>query len=207
MKVYPRIILDLGFELHFGQELAEVERLSGGTAVDHDTRITRPGIDKIMQLPNLSLSFDVDRLKGIKFQGGYGFEHDPAPFAGPWKNFPALGARRFHRGMTREACIAYLGAWESRSHALGAKGSSAEDLLEGQYRIAFYQDEYCDMISVNFGPTRKTSGGGRWGDGWTISFSIDSGRDQTGRPGLLKNVSAFCDEFNTVARTPKILRN
>jgi len=199
-------ILDDGKTIAFGQRVEEVERLFGCQATDIPIRIARKGIDKSLKAGNVSLEFDSGMLNRIQFEREYEFKHSPTPYPESWKNFVAVGPARILGRTSREDFLAYLKAWEERAKTLGAKPVEAgEDLGSEQYSVGIIQDDLIgspmDMIVVNMGPSRRAGGGGLWCDGWCLFFATESDRQQTGvEVGRLQSLSAFRDEFNTVAR-------
>ncbi len=199
-------LLDDGRTIAFGQSLEEVERLFGCQASDIPVKIARKGIDKILKVENLSLEFDSGKLKQMSFEGGYEFKNPPTPYPEAWKNFPDIGTTRISGRMLREDLLAYLKAWEERAKAMGAKPIEAgEDLGSDQYSVGIIQDDLMgfsiDTVVVNMGPSRRAGGGGLWCDGWVLFFATKSDPQDSGvEVGRLRSVSAFRDEFNTVAR-------
>lgn len=201
-------ILDDGKAIAFGQSLDEVEQMFAVKAIDIPIRIARKGIDKSLNTGNLSLEFDSGKLKRIQFEGEYDFKNPPTPYPETWKNFPVIGATRILGKMDREEFLTYLKAWEERAKTLGAERTEAgDDLAQNQYAVAIMQDNfmdfYTDMIVVNMGPSRRAGGGGLWCDGWIMSFATESTHQKNSvEVGRLQHISAFRDEFNTVARKP-----
>ena len=199
-------ILDDGKTIAFGQSLEEIEQLFGCKAEGIPIRIARKGIDKSLKTDNLSMEFDSGKLKGIKFEGEYEFNNPPQPYPEAWKNFVVLGPRRISARMAREDFLAYLKAWEERAKTFGAEPvEPGEDLGSEQYSVGIVQENtvgFClDMVAVNMGPSRRAGGGGLWADGWCLFFARESDHKQTGvEVGRLLSLSAFRDEFNTVAR-------
>lgn len=199
-------ILDDGKTVSFGQSLEEVEQLFGCKADDIPLRIARKGIDKRLKTENLSLEFDAGRLKRISFKGGYEFKNPPEPYPEPWKNFAAIGPTTISGKMPREDFLTYLKTWEERAKTFGAEPvEPGGDLGSEQYSVAIMQEDLIgystDMIVVNMGPSRRAGGGGLWCDGWVLFFATESDSQQAGvEVGRLQSLSAFRDEFNTVAR-------
>jgi len=198
--------LDDGKIIAFGQSLEEIEGMFGSTAIDIPLRIARKGIDKILKTESLSLEFDSGRLKRISFEGDYEFKNPPEPYPEPWKNFAAIGPTTIPGKKAREEFLTYLKAWEERAKTFGAEPvEPGEDLSSEQYSVAIMQEDLIgystDMIVVNMGPSRRAGGGGLWCDGWLLFFATESDSQQTGvEVGRLQSLSAFRDEFNTVAR-------
>jgi hypothetical protein len=105
--------------------------------------------------------------------------------------------------MARKDFLSYLTAWEQRAQNLGAEKLELGDLTSVQFAVSIDQDEFVDMIHVSMGPPRRAGGGGIWCDGWTLFFTMESDRRDVGETiGILQTLSAFRDEFNTVARRP-----
>ncbi len=199
-------LLDDGKSIAFGQRIEEVEQLFGCQASDNPLKIARTGIDKIIKTGNVSLEFDSGKLKRMSFEGGYEFKNALTPYPEPWKNFPVIGAKRISGKMPREDFLAYLKAWEERAKTSGAAPVEAgEDLGPEQYSVGIIQENLMgfstDMAVVNMGPSRRAGGGGLWCDAWVLSFATESDHQQSGVGiGRLQLLSAFRDEFNTVAR-------
>ena len=195
-------LLDDGKSIAFGQSQEEIEQMFGCKAIDILIRIARKGIDKSLKTGNLSLEFDSGKLKRIRFEGEYEFKHPPEPYPEPWKNFPAIGAARMSGKMFREDFLSYLKRWEERAKTLGAGCvEPGEDLTSQQYAVGIVQDTFADIIAVNMGPSRRAGGGGLWCDGWVLYFATESDHQRTGAEvGRLQSLSAFRDEFNTLAR-------
>ncbi len=194
-------ILDDGKAIAFGQRLKDVERLFGFQAADNPSPVARKGIDKILRTKNLSLEFDSGKLHSIVFEQGYEFKNPPTPYPEPWKNFVVIGSTAISCGMARDKFLEYLGAWAERAKGLGAEKAEPGDLTVVQFNVSITQDEFVDMVHISMGPSRRAGGGGIWSDGWTLFFSMKSNPRHEGHPvGTLQSLSAFRDEFNTVAR-------
>jgi hypothetical protein len=189
----------------FGQSLHEIEKLYPCKAIQMNLRYGRKGLDMVIELKDVSLEFDNARLRQIKFTHPYEFVNSPAPYAEEWKNFDSIGEKRIFGGMSRVEVLSYLTAWEERAKKLGAQSGTLDDLTDNQFVISFEANAFRDMIHISMGPSRRTGGGrGRWSDGWTLFFTLDSDRTTPGEKiGVLKSISAFRDEFNTVARGRK----
>jgi hypothetical protein len=174
----------------------------GCKASDIPIRIARNGVDKSLKTENLSLEFDSGKLKRIQFEGEYEFKNPPEPYPESWKNFPALGATRIFGQMPRRDFLSYLKAWDQRARTLGGRRIQAGgDLRDQEYSIGVVRDDFVDMIVVNMGPSRRAGGGGLWCDGWCLFFSLESDHQKSGiEVGRIQSLSAFRDEFNTVAR-------
>jgi hypothetical protein len=197
------LLLDDGKTIAFGQGLAEVEQLFSRTAVDNPSPVARKGIDKIIRTKNLSLEFDTGKLDTMTFESGYEFKNPPTPYLEPWKNFVVIGRKAITGGVAREDFLAYLVAWEERAVSLGAEKLESGDLTSVQFAVSIDKDQYADMIHISMGPSRRAGGGGIWCDGWTLFFTMESdGRNQGQKVGSMSSLSAFRDEFNTVARRP-----
>ena len=199
------LLLDDGKTIAFGQSLAEVEELLGYTAVDNPLRVGRKGTDKIIRAKNISLHFDSGKLNTISFGSGYELRNPPTPYLESWKNFVAIGPKAITGGMARGNFLAYLAAWEDRAAALGAERTKLPDLTNIQFRVSIDRDQFADMIHISMGPSRRAGGGGIWCDGWTLFFAMESNQvHQDQKAGNLSSLSAFRDEFNTVARRPDL---
>jgi hypothetical protein len=198
------LLLDDGKTIAFGQSLAEVEQLFDCTAVNNPSPVARKGTDKIIRVKNLSMEFDSGKLHTIDFESGYEFKNPPTPYREAWKNFAVIGPKATIRGgMAREDFLAYLAAWEQRAVSLGAERMESGDLTSVQFAVLIDRDQFADMMHISMGPSRRSGGGGIWCDGWTLLFGMESGRrDERQKVGSLRSLSAFCDEFNTVARGP-----
>ena len=94
----------------------------------------------------------------------------------------------------------YLAAWEERAVSIGAEIVKSGDLTSVQFVISITQDQFFDMIHISMGPSGRAGGGGIWSDGWTAFFVMESRRRKDEVVGSLQSLSAFRDEFNTVAR-------
>ena len=206
MQRFPNLLLDDGNQIYFGQNLEELEVQFGIPAVDHPLTnhpqfIARKGIDRRISTSGLTLEFDTGRLKSIEFSNGYQFKNTLAPYAESWKNFEIIGNHRIKAGMNRDEFVAYLEAWEVRAKNLCAESIELDDVKENQYRFGFCKDEFSEMFSSILGPSRRAGGGGIWADGWVAFFSMPTEAEiKSGTVIELRSLSAFCDEFNTVAR-------
>jgi len=199
--LFAQQILDNGKTVYFGQNLQEVQKIFSVTPVDDPSSIARKGIDKKIEIKGVSLSFDTERLSEIEFTKGYQFKTPPKPYSKAWKNFEVIDDKKVIANMSREEFLMYLAAWEERAKKLGAQKVDSEGLNENQYNVLVNRDEFMDMIHVSMGPSRMTSRGGRWADGWSVFFTTETDHKLSGTPvGRLQSISAFCDEFNTVAR-------
>jgi len=196
------LLLDDGNAVRFGDKLADIEHLLSSQAIDDASPIARKSIDKLIQNSNVSLSFDSGLLKGIRFMEDYQFVNPPTPYPEPWKNFPIIGLKKIFSRMSRDDFLTYLAAWEERAKQFGADKVDFGDLTSQQFEVSIDQDKFWDHIYINMGPSRRAGGGGIWCDGWGVTFSmVGRGRQTLGiKAGLLENLSAFRDEFNTVAR-------
>jgi hypothetical protein len=195
------ITLDSGEVVSFGQSLRKIEKLYSRKANEIPWRYARKGIDMMIELENASLEFDTGRLKGIKFIDPYKFTNEPSPYVEEWKNFDSMNDKRLYGGMSRTEFLAYLAVWEARAKEHGVETGDFSDLTKNQYMIQSEHDQFVDMIHISMGPSRNTTGNGRWSDGWTIFFTIDSVHKMGDKkPGLLESISCLRDEFNTVAK-------
>jgi hypothetical protein len=188
------MLLDDGKLVYFGQHLRDAERIFSCVAIDNPIRVARKGIDKRITTDVVRLDFDHELLKGIEFRGTYTFKNPPQPYVKTWKNFVRIGDRAVCQSMNREEFLAYLNDWETRAQTLGARKAKAADLGEDEYRLSVTGDQFFDSIHIPMGPSRRSGGGGIWTDGWTIFFTMKE------PAAKLNSVSAFCDQFNTVAR-------
>jgi hypothetical protein len=195
-------ILDSGKSVFFGQSLQEAEKLFSCKAEDfHLPKISRPGIDKIIKLKNVILRFDTDRLVDIEFKHPYQFINPPTPYPEQWRNFNPIGEKRIFGGMSRDDFLSYLAAWEERAKGLGIEKTESGDRTDNQYSMSAMHNEYMDGIHISTGSTRRTGGKGKWSDGWGLFFATTNHSKITGTTaGTLLSLSAFRDEFNTVAR-------
>jgi hypothetical protein len=193
------LILDDGTQLRFGQDLREVEAHFSRQAHDIPMRIARPGIDKQLELETFSLEFDSGRLRKITLKAGYKYFNPPTPYSESWKNFPSIGSRKISEGMPRRAFLVYLAAWKRRAANLGAKRTQVGDFSGQQFSVSFQRDSFVDMVLIDMGPSRRARGGGIWCDGWIATFALPDSPSGT-VPGTLESLSAFRDEFNSVAR-------
>jgi hypothetical protein len=114
----------------------------------------------------------------------------------------SLGDKSLKLGMNKQDFTEYLAAWENRADSLGAQRKSTEELKEKEYAISMKTDHFVDSVFISMGPTRRTSKGAIWGDGWSIYFTTDTtlNRLKRRRAGMLGSISAFRDEFNTMGR-------
>jgi hypothetical protein len=193
--------LDAGHNVFFGQSLDEVERMFGCKAIDNPSRVARKGIDKNIELNDVTLWFDTGRLAWIVFKEGYAFKYPTTPYPEIWKNCPPIAGKALHNKMPREDFLSYLSLWEQRARGLGVAKLELGDLTAQQFAVKCDQDQFIDMIHLSMGPSRRAGGGGIWRDGWTFIFTKASTAARRGtKPGLLESVSVFRDEFNTVAR-------
>jgi hypothetical protein len=191
------LVLDDGNALRFGQEIEEVESLFSCHAIDNPAPIARKTIDKIIKTANLELDFDSGRLRRVTFALDYQFVNPPAPYAEDWKNFPIIGSCRVFGRMSRDMFLSYLSEWEQRAISLGAEKVEMGDLTTEQFAVSICRDQYWDAVCVNLGPSRRAGGGGIWCDGWIATFENPKAKFDV---GTLEELSAFRDEFNTVAR-------
>jgi hypothetical protein len=194
--------LDDGQVVYFGQDLTEAEKLFSAPAVDVLSRIARPGIDRMIKLENVCLRFDTGKLSRIEFNNAYAYNNPLTPYPERWKNFEVIGDKKIKKGMTRAEFLIYFEAWEKWSSLLGTENAKTGDLTGCQYSVSKDRDDYWDAFHMSMGPTRRAGGGGIWCDGWHVSFVVAGELSSRGKPqaGLLKSISAFRDEFNTVGR-------
>jgi hypothetical protein len=194
--------LDDGRVLFFGQQLADVEALFSCNAIDDPLRVARKGIDKLLRVNGLTLRFDQGRLKQMEFKEPYQLKNPLTPYPESWKNFDVIGEERIRNGMPRDEFLAYLHEWDRLAASHGAKKVEFGDMTEGQYAIGTHRSEFYDAVHVSMGPTRRAGGGGIWCDGWNISFKKVTEPLPAGSrdPIVLESISAFRDEFNSVAR-------
>ncbi len=177
------------------------------TAMDSPLPIARKGTDKTLTHGNVTLDFDSGRLMRIQFETGYEYRNALMPYPEPWKNLPAIGRASVTGKMLREDFISYLKLWEERAAAMDSRVVEAgSDLAFNEYSVGIVQetlmDFHIDMIALNMGPSRRAGGGGLWCDGWILTFGTPSDSDGEDTLGRLRSLSAFRDEFNTVARKP-----
>lgn len=201
-QLFAQQILDDGKTVYFGENIEEAQKVFSVNPVDDSSPIARKGIDKKIQIRGISLKFDTGRLNEIEFAKDYQFKNPTKPYPAAWKNFDAIDDKKLAPGITREEFLAYLDVWEKRANKLGARKVDSEDLNENEYNISTTQNQFMDGIHVSMGPSRKTGRGGRWCDGWSAFFATETDHKFTGATvGRLQSFSAFCDEFNTAART------
>ena len=104
--------------------------------------------------------------------------------------------------MSRDDFLNYLALWEKRAQNLGAEKINFNDLHSKQFAVSVSRDKFMDMLNISMGPTRRASARGLWCDTWTAFFTMNRGsQNPEVKPELLSTLSAFRDEFNTVART------
>jgi hypothetical protein len=200
------IKLDGGEIVSFGQSLREIEELYSCKAVQMNLRCARKGIDMMIKLEHVSLEFDTGRLRGINFIDPYKFTNKPDPYVEEWKNFDAINNKKIYGGMSRIEFLEYLEVWEARAKELGIEIGDFSDLTKNQYMISSERGQFVDMIHISMGPSRNTAGNGRWADGWTLFFVVDSVHKMGDKkPGVLESISCIRDEFNTVARAQKVI--
>jgi hypothetical protein len=200
-----QFILADGTLIHFGQKLEDVERLLSISAVDRPLPIKREGVDKNIEARGLVLSFDTGRLNRIELQEPLHFKNPLTPYPEPWKNFPKIGGFQIHYGMSHEEFASYMTKWEERARSLGAESTEADDFEAHQFRFSFIREEFMlmHMFAMIMGPSRRARGGGIWADGWTAFFAMKADEKQGRAEGTLLSLSAFRDEFNSVARRPE----
>jgi len=191
------LVLDDGNALCFGEEIEKAERLFSCHAIDNPLRIARKTVDKIIKTANLHLDFDSGRLCRVTFADEYQFKSPPTPYPEEWKNFPVIGARKIYRRMPREEFLSYVSAWEQRAIGLGAEKIDMDDLTTEQFAVSICRDEFWDSVCLNMGQSTRAGGGGIWCDGWIATFKKQE--TELGAE-ILEELSAFPDEFNTVAR-------
>ena len=193
--------LDSGQRVAFGQSLEQFERAYSITSFDLTRPPYRKGVDKMIRLKDVCLIFDAGKLRSIEFGRSYRFDTPPTLYREIWKNLEPIRENQIRGRMSRHDVLVYLAAWEERARAFGKEAMAFGNMTEHQYAISAERTFYMDMIQISIGPTRKTGGGGLWCDGWSFCFSIASDEQRTGeREGTLESLTAFRDEFNTVAR-------
>jgi hypothetical protein len=191
------LVLDGGNALRFGQKIEEAESLFSCHAIDNPARVARKRIDEIINTANLQLDFDSGRLCRVTFAVDYQFDNPPTPYEEDWKNFPEIDSGRVFGRMSREKFLSYLSKWEQRAISMGAEKVDMGDLTREQFAVSICRDSFWDAVCVNMGPSRRAGGGGIWCDGWIATFEKPKTKFDA---GILESLSAFRDEFNTVAR-------
>lgn len=130
----------------------------------------------------------------------YRFVNPPAPYAESWKNPVPINTLKIEGGMLRDDFLRYLGAWEEHVQSLGVTRVEFGELLPKQYVISSERNRFRDMIHVSLGPARRSAGRGLWCDGWSAFFAMRPESASVPSRGTLESLTAFSDEFNTVAR-------
>lgn len=200
---FPLQKINSKVSIRFGQPQQEVEKILKRKAVPSTSPIARPAKDLVLEVKGIQLEFDSGVYNQITFEEGFDFRIPLQPFPHAWQNFDPIGELRLKAGMKKADVLAYFQAWEARARAAGAKRYDGGRLLaEGEYSVNVTSDETIDMIHIGLGPERSTGKGGSWGSAWTIFFNGDLDKMLGRRPGTLKSVSAFADDFNTRARRP-----
>jgi hypothetical protein len=193
-------MLDSGHEIEFGQSLQELELVFSSKAINARVPPFRRDIDKTITLKNVVLSFDHDKLTTIEFQYPYGYTYPPTPYPEMWKNLANIGGQKIFQETSRSCFVTYLDAWQARANSLGIFKTEFGEMSAQQFSLAFEQNEFRDMVQINMGPTRRTGGKGLWCDGWTARFSRGQVRVPKIPAEMLVSLTAFCDDFNTIAR-------
>jgi hypothetical protein len=190
-----------GISVFFGQSLSEVERITRVTGRNVTLPIAREGIDKIVALKYVDLQFDTARLVSIEFKGDFTLPGPLSPFPEEWKNLYSIEGREMRLKMTRNDVWAYLKQWEDRAKTRGYQRKDSGDLNEKEYSITDTDEDAISMIHISMGPSRRTSKGGRWSDGWSFAFTSKAeARIFKTKTGRLDSIRAFRDEFNTAGR-------
>jgi hypothetical protein len=191
LTAWPQQVFDSGVAIHFGDGIEEVRHLVRQEAVDDTSALARKGIDKMIVLEGLTLSFDAEHLQSIKYTRDYPYTKPPTPFAERWRNLEPIGDKRVEREMTRAEFVTYLALWEDRVKASGKTTTNWPPLLATQYTIRWLGES---SVNISFGPTRKAGGPGPgvWSSGWLITF--------TGSPAeRLQTILAHDQHYNTSA--------
>lgn len=199
---YPSQVLSGDQKVHFGQTLAEVERLFGKSAVQDPSVVARKGLDLKIDLPTTELSFDSGKLSDITFKRNYQYPESMTLFRQEWRNLSPVENLKLNPGMKKTEFLKYLELWEARARAAGAERRIGGVLTKSnEYVIKITQDKWSSSVHISYGPHRETGRGGVWSDGCHVSFATQRSAELYDvRFGTLLYVSLFCDEFNTVAR-------
>jgi hypothetical protein len=156
------VTLEDGTHLYFGQELAEVEVLTGAKAAAGGVRPKSGGPARVrMALRDVSLDFENGYLRSVEFRR---FRQPPEPFPELWKNFAPVGTSAVTPGLPEPAFREYLAHWEER---LGKQG-----LQRGRdYRIEENSSATALSFLISMAPQRRSQAG-RWiWDSWMVSFN------------------------------------
>lgn len=184
-----------GTRLYFGQELAEVEILTGAKA---SAGSIRPAAGSA---PNLKLSL---REVTLEFEGGYlrgfgfrRFKELPAPFPELWKNLDPIDGSVVALGISERAVREYLDRWESN---LGQQQLKRDR----DYRIDESRTENSVSIFIRMASQRRAKSG-RWiWDTWLLLFN-PSGRGAE-REQRLVSLEARRGELSTAQAAPAAQR-
>ncbi len=204
---YPGLQINRVDRVHFGQSMAEVERMLEQRVRPADPDETsRPGIDFTMTTGSVQLDFDTGKLDRITLDYAFNFSTPLTVYAVSWRNFDAIGGLHLTKGMTKADFAKYLAAWEKRAQAQGAVRSANHDgvLRDGEYDIdSTAVEPLFDMILISFGPGRAIGANNSSHDIISVSF-VTAGMAPVDRrkAGTLDSITFFCDEFNTRSRHP-----
>jgi hypothetical protein len=189
------VTLPDGTELYFGQPLAEVEQLTGAASTTGSTLpgstspITGASPRRLVALRDYGLVFDQGLLSQIAYRR---LDAAPAPFRQLWKNFTPVDGLEVKLGMTKEAFMAYLAAWEKRANA----GRLQRDR---DFHVRDVNTERSTSITVNMAPMRRSQTGAWAWDTWVVSFT---GRET---PRLV-SLTARAGEFSAQPPSPAAQR-
>ena len=119
-----------------------------------------------------------------------------------WKNLDPIDDKSIEIGMNFCEVEVYLRLWATRAKAYGMKRRRTPYLGKNEFQIYFIKMDDYQTFGINFGTSRRVGphGIGSWSDGWIGSFVAASKTSQRLPLGALNSLSAFCDEFNTMAR-------
>lgn len=202
---FPHLNTDDGKRFYFGQSLAEAEEIFGLPAIEHSPEITRyVPLQKMIKTAGLILTFDAGKLMRMEFLTGFNSQMPLAPYAENWKNIDSFTFPILAGEMSRHDAAGHLADWEIRAQKLGATKVEPGDLEANEFYTYSVELDFWNALGINIGKSRRAGGGGLWTDGWIISFTTDQEAESRQVPsGMIRSISAFCDEFNTAARKPR----
>lgn len=192
---------DLSKKIDFGMKITDAESMLGIIAIDDGSPIARKGIDQLIKTRKLILHFDSGKLKGMDFKKCFDFKLPLSPFREPWKNFSLDSNRNLKIGMDLRAFKKFVNWWEKHLQGLGLIQVKEGELSEGNFKVNFLNSKFITSCHISFGPSRVTSKGGLWEEGWGFIFTTKrTSSFYKLRPDSLIQVSASNDSFNTMAR-------
>jgi hypothetical protein len=156
-------------------------------------------------IKDVTLEFDSGRLNDITFNESFDFGIPLSPYTDEWKNPPIFADTRLRGAMPMDAFERYLARWKADLIKKGFQEvEGVHSLKENEFSMRHSQDKFSNSFHLSFGPSRQARGGGLWMSGWHFAFSTDIdvllGRGRKAKDSLMQ-VSAFNDEYNTVARS------